>query len=318
MVVHRLCIVGLGMMGGAVGMAARRAGAATRVIGVADNQETIQRARVKGAVDDATLDLRAGVHDADLVVLCVPVRTILDAAAAVIPACREGTIITDIGSSKGVIVHDIEALIHKLKSKAHFVGSHPVTGSEKKGIDSAENVTLAGAPCVITPTQHTDNESYRKVEEFWKALGLKTFRLSPEEHDTVLAHSSHLPHILAAALVAIQSERSMEISGPGLRDMTRLAGSDPTMWSDITEQNAVEISRALKELSQEIVRLSNDVEMLAAHGTPGSESARERLFRYLADARQRHEKRFLVAPKEVVPEESDELAPGDTEPPQTL
>ena len=217
MVVHRLCIVGLGMMGGAIGMAVRRAGIASRVIGVGDNQGTIQRARVKGAVDDATLDLRAGVQDADLVILCVPVRTILDAAAAVIPACREGTIIIDIGSSKGLIVHEVEALIHKLKAKVQFVGSHPITGSEKKGIDAADHVNLAGAPCVITPTQHTDNDAYRKVEEFWKALGLRTIRLSPEEHDTVLAHSSHLPHILAAALVAIQSDRSLDISGPGLR-----------------------------------------------------------------------------------------------------
>src|SRR6476620_5993461 len=107
-VVHRLCIVGLGMMGGAIGLAARRTGSATRVIGVADSKDTIERARLKGAVDDATLDLREGVHDADLVVLCVPVRTILDAANAVIPACREGTIITDIGSSKQFIVKQIE------------------------------------------------------------------------------------------------------------------------------------------------------------------------------------------------------------------
>ncbi len=301
------------MMGGAIGMAARRTGAASRVVGVGDNQETIQRARVKGAVDDATLDLRAGVQDADLVILCVPVRTILDAAGSVIPACRDGTIITDIGSSKGVIVHQVEALIHKLKSKVHFVGSHPVTGSEKKGIDAADNVALHGAPCVVTPTQQTDNEAYHKVDDFWKALGLKTTRMSPEDHDTVLAHSSHLPHILAAALVAIQSERSLEISGPGLRDMTRLAGSDPTMWSDITAQNAAEISRALKELSQEIVRLSGDVEMLSAHGTPGAEVARERLFRYLADARQRHEKRFLVPEKPIEPEEGEDLGANEPE-----
>src|SRR5258708_2945651 len=96
-VVHRLCIVGLGMMGGAIGLAARRTGAANRVVGAADNAETIERARLKGAVDDASVDLRAAVQNADLIVLCVPVRTILDAASAVIPACREGAVITDIG-----------------------------------------------------------------------------------------------------------------------------------------------------------------------------------------------------------------------------
>ena len=302
------------MMGGAIGMAARRTGAATRVIGVADNQDTIQRARIRGAVDDATLDLKGAAHEADLVILCVPVRTILDAAAAVIPACREGTIITDIGSSKSLIVREVEALIHKMKSKVHFVGSHPITGSEKKGIDSSEHVNMQGAPCVITPTQHTDIDAYRKVEEFWKAIGLKTTRMSPDEHDAVLARSSHLPHILAAALVGVQTDRSLDISGPGLRDMTRLAGSDPAMWTDIAEQNAVEVSKALKELGQEILRLSGEVEMLAMHDSPGAEAARERLFRTLADSRQRHDKRFAAQPK-TAPTEGEEQF-DDTNPPQ--
>ena len=308
--VHQVCIVGLGMMGGAVGMAARRAGVAARVTGVADSADTIERARVKGAVDDATLDLRAAVRDADLVVLCVPVRTILDAANAVIPACREGTVITDIGSSKNMIVRQVEILLHKHKSRAFFVGSHPVAGSEKKGIEAADQVNLSGAPCVITPTPHTDIEAYRRVEEFWKALGLRTLRLAPDEHDAVLARSSHLPHILASALVSIQTDRSLEISGPGLRDMTRLAGSDPAMWADIAEQNAPEIAKACKELGQELLRLSQEIEALGAQGMPGAEAARERLFRFLADARQRHEKRYLKPEKPAAPETETETEEG--------
>src|SRR5579862_8374504 len=142
-------------MGGAIGMAARRKGSASRVIGVADSRDTIDKAMAKGAVDDATLDLRGAVADSDLVILCVPVRSIMAAAQAVLPACRDGAIVTDIGSSKAIIVRDIENLIHKTKSKVHFVGSHPVTGSEKKGIDASEHVNIDGAPCVITPTQHT-------------------------------------------------------------------------------------------------------------------------------------------------------------------
>jgi len=301
------------MMGGAIGLQARRTGTASRVIGVADSKDTIEKARLKGAVDDATLDIREGVHDADLVILCVPVRTILDAAAAVIPACREGTIVTDIGSSKQFIVKQIEAFLHKTKSKVHFVGSHPVTGSEKKGIDAAEQIIFSHAPCVITPTQHTDIEAYRKVDEFWKALGLKTSRLSPDEHDAVLARSSHLPHILSAALVSVQSDKSMEVSGPGLRDMARLSGSDPAMWTDIAEQNAQEVARALKELGLEITRLSQEVEMLALHGTPGAEAARERIFRFLADARQRHDKRYAapVAIAAEIPSTAEALEGND-------
>ena len=298
-------------MGGAIGLAARRTGAANRVVGAADNAETIERARLKGAVDDASVDLRAAVQNADLIILCVPVRTILDAAAAVIPACREGAVITDIGSSKGVIVRDIEALIHKSKAKVSFVGSHPIAGSEKKGIDAADQVQLEHAPCVVTPTQQTDIEAYRKVDEFWKALGLKTYRMPPDEHDAVLARSSHLPHILAAALIDIQTDRSIEISGPGLRDTTRLAGSDPTMWTDIAEQNATEIAKALKELGQEILNLANEVDMLSRHGTPGSEAARERLFRFLADARMRHDKRFIDKPREQAKADAAEAAEAE-------
>jgi prephenate dehydrogenase len=298
------------MMGGALGLAARRTGAAMRVIGVADNQDTIQRAIACGAVDDATLDLHAAVQDAELVVLCTPVRTILDAAAAVLPVCREETIVTDIGSSKAVIVHSIENFIQRTKCKAFFVGSHPITGSEKRGIEAAEQITFAGAPCVLTPTQQTNIDAYRKTDEFWKALGMKTVRLSPEEHDTVLARSSHLPHMLAAVLVGLQSDRSLEISGPGLRDMTRLAGGDPALWTDIIEQNAGDVARALKELGQTITSLSNEVEMLNMRGTPGAESARERLFRFFADARQRHDKRFTqAAAVEQVVADGEEVPP---------
>lgn len=307
MVVHRVAIVGLGMMGGAIAIAARRTGAAARIIGVAHNQNTVAEARQKGVVDDCTLDLRAGVYDADLVILCVPVRTIPEAAATIVPACREGTVITDIASVKGIIVRDMEALIGRLKARVGFVGSHPITGSEKKGFDAAGLVRLDGAPCVLTPTPHTDNEAYHKVDEFWKALGMKTLRLAPEEHDAVLARSSHMPHFLAAALVTLQSDRSMDVCGPGLRDMTRLASSDPAMWTDIAAFNAEELGKALKDIGQQALQLASEMEMLAARGTPGGESARERVFRFLADARQRHEERFKTRPAEKPP--APEAAP---------
>jgi prephenate dehydrogenase len=285
------------MLGGAIAMAARRTGAAGRILGVANKDSTAQNARQSGAVDETTLDLRVGVGDADLVVLCVPVRTILDVAATVVPACRDSTVITDIGSTKSMIVREMEALIARTKSKSFFVGSHPLTGSEKKGFGAAETVRFDGATCVLTPTPRTDTEAYKKVEEFWKTLGLKTMRLAPEEHDAVLARSSHLPHLLAAVLITLQTDRSLDICGPALRDMTRLAASNPAMWTDIAEQNSPEICRALKELGQEAFRLAEDVEALAARASPGAESARERLFRFLADASQRHSEHFDTLPK---------------------
>lgn len=305
---HRLCIVGMGLMGGAVGSAARRSGAVTRVIGVADNQQTIDAAKRIGAVDEATLDLQLGVRDADLVLLAVPVRLIPEVAAAVIPACRDGAILTDLGSTKSVVVSGIEALISRLKAPVQFVGSHPLTGSEKTGVTASSEVQLEGATCVLTPTPSTDNEAYRQVDDFWKSLGMKTMRLAPSEHDAVLARSSHLPHLLAYALVHAQSERSMTLSGPGLRDMTRLAGSEASLWVDVFAQNATELAKVVREFGEEVVRLSEEVAMLEQAGTPGAESARERLFRFLADARLRHDRRYE---KDAEPESRDEDANED-------
>lgn len=292
---RRLCIVGLGLMGGAVGLAARRTGAALRICGVTDQSATIERARLMGAVDEATLDLREGVREADLVLLAVPVRMIPVVAQAIIPAVRAGTIITDVGSTKHLVVTAVEQLLAREKAPVHFVGSHPLVGSEKTGIESAPEVRLANATCLLTPSQNTDNEAYHRVEEFWQTLEMKTMRLSPQEHDAVLARSSHLPHLLSFALVQAQSDRSINLCGPGLRDMTRLAGSDVGLWTDIFAQNADELSRTTRELGNEILQLAAELEALSAGGN-GVESARERLFRYLADAHQRYDQRFRKPP----------------------
>jgi prephenate dehydrogenase len=279
-------------MGGAVGLAARKSGAALRVIGVTGQTETLDKARTMGVVDEATLDLRLGVQDADLVVLSLPVRLIPSVAQSVLQAGRSGTVITDVGSTKALVVAAVEELIARQKAPLAFVGSHPLAGSEKTGIEAAGEVQLAGAHCILTPTPATDNDAYQRVDEFWKTLGMKTLRLAPAEHDVVLARSSHLPHLLAYALVMAQTDRSLNLSGTGLRDMTRLAGSDVALWTDILAQNAGELSRFVKDFGNEMLHLAQELEALALAGTPGAEAARERVFRYLADAKQRRDKRF--------------------------
>jgi len=296
-VVHRLCIVGLGLMGGAVGLAVRKAGAATRVTGVADQPATIEKAKAIGAVDEATLDLAAAVREADFIVLATPVRFIPEIARAVLLHVRDDAVLTDIGSSKVSVVAAVDDLIAKSKKPVFFVGSHPISGSEKSGIECAGEVVLAGATCAITPTTTTNNDAYRRVEEFWKALGMKTVRLSPDDHDATLARSSHLPHLISYLLLNAQTPRSLQLSGPGLRDTTRLAGSDPALWVDIVAQNAGELTRVFKDFGQEIVALAEELEALTRPGTPGAESARERLFRTMADAHTRYEAHYLGAGK---------------------
>lgn len=293
-------------MGGAVGMAARRVAAATRVTGVADRPETIQIAKSMGAVDEATMDLREGVRDADLVILAVPVSMIPEVAAAVIPSCHEGTILTDLGSSKLAVVGAVEQILQKSKAAVHFVGSHPIAGSEKNGIECANAVNLNGAACVLTPTPSTDHEAYRRVDDFWKALGMKTMRLSPDEHDAVLARSSHLPHLLSYALMNLQNNRSLSLSGTGLRDMARLSGSDVALWTDILVQNNHEVSKVLREYILELQEIAEEIEQLAQPGTPAAEAARERLFRFLADAKESHREHYSA-------EEKDEPADAMTD-----
>lgn len=311
---RRLCIVGLGLMGGAVGLAARKNGAGLRVVGVTGQPQSMDKARLLGAVDEATLDLQAGVRDADLVMFCLPVRLIPIMAQSALPALSRGTVLTDVGSTKRGLVAALERLIQSQKAPVHFVGSHPLAGSEKTGLEAAPSVHLEGATCILTPTPATDNEAYHRVDDFWKSLGMKTVRLPPEEHDAVLARSSHLPHLLASALVNAQSDRSLSLSGPGLRDMTRLAGSDIALWTDIFAQNAAEVGRVAKKLGEEVLRLAEELEALAAEGTPGAEAARERLFRYLADARQRHDARFIAPPDQPAPAGDTQPETGDRRP----
>jgi prephenate dehydrogenase len=300
-------------MGGAVGLAARRANAALRVTGVTAKRETVEKARQMGAVDEATLDLRAGVQDADLVVLAVPVHLIPAMAQSALSAAQPEAIITDLGSTKAGVVAAVDELISKQKAQVRFVGSHPLAGSERSGIDAAPLVRLAGALCILTPTSSTNGEAYRQVDEFWKSLGMRTMRLPPGEHDAVLARSSHFPHLLAFALLQAQTDRSLSLSGPGLRDMTRLAGSDVSNWVGIFTQNAGELAKVTKEFSQEMRQLSVELEALAAAGTPGVEAARERLFRYLADARQRREEHFRKAPGAATEARADGAEPPTPE-----
>ena len=299
---HRVSIVGLGLMGGAIGLAARQARVANQIIGVADRPETVEQAKRMGCVDDALLNLKDGVQDADLVILAVPIRMIADVARAVQPYLRHDSVLTDIGSSKAAIVASVEECFAQTKAKAHFVGSHPIAGSEKNGIESAPDVKFKDAFCIMTPTQVTDKDATPRLDEFWKALGMKTVRMSPAEHDTVLARSSHLPHVLSYLLSTMQTQRSFQYSGPGLKDMTRLSGSEVALWTDIFALNGKELSKLMRDFGKEMLNLADEVEMMAydpAHrgqqSSPGAEAARERVFRFLADAKQRRDTRYTLA-----------------------
>jgi prephenate dehydrogenase len=170
--------------------------------------------------------------------------------------------VTDVGSTKRSVVRLAK---QALPGHARFVGSHPMAGSEKRGIEFARTDLLAGALCILTPDEQTDPAAAAQVEAFWKALGMRITRLTPQDHDRRLADISHLPHAVAAALVLMQEEASLHLAGKGFLDTTRIASGDGGLWRDIFLDNADNLREGIGRLSQTLNRL---LELLDQNDAP--------------------------------------------------
>ena len=259
--VKTLSILGLGLMGGSLGLGARRSGVAARVHGYARREETRQAALDRGVVDAVFDDACEAVRDADLVVICVPVLMI----APLVEACRDGlsedAVVTDVGSTKGHLATSINALLKD--SGAQFVGSHPIAGSEETGIDATQEDLYKEAVVVVTPSEESAEASVQRVVALWEALDAVVKVCSPQEHDALLACTSHLPHLVAAALVSSVLGGSPErgdYCGSGFRCTTRVAGGSEDVWHDIVKTNREAILNALKGYAREVQNLIEAVE----------------------------------------------------------
>ncbi|MCR6657590.1 MAG: prephenate dehydrogenase/arogenate dehydrogenase family protein [Opitutus sp.] len=192
------------------------------------------------------------VAGAQLVVIASPVDHIVPLAREIAPALADGAIVTDVGSVKG----EISRLGHAaLGSRAHFVGSHPMAGSEKTGWQHSTETLFDGRTCFVTPLADTNENAAATVAKFWRELGGEPVTISPDQHDEIVAHISHLPQMIASSLCAFLAKKNPQwrnFAGGGLRDTTRIAGSDPQLWRTIIEQNRDEILRALREYQEEL------------------------------------------------------------------
>jgi len=197
------------------------------------------------------------VRDADLAILCTPVGTFEDLLRRIGPALKPGTVVTDVGSTKRSICRAAE---QALPAGVHFVGSHPMAGSEQRGIEAARADLYRDALCITTPTGRTDPTAVRQVESFWQDLGMRITRLTPEDHDRLLADASHLPHALAAALVLLQSDQSLAVAGKGFLDTTRIAAGDAGLWRDIFQDNSDNLKDSIRRLRQHLERLETMLE----------------------------------------------------------
>jgi prephenate dehydrogenase len=277
----KAAVIGAGLIGGSIGMALRQHGLARRVVAVARSDETLRLAVVRGAADQATSALSEAVAGADLVVLAAPVSLIIEHLGLLADAADPDALVTDVGSVKAPVVAAAETT---LPHPQRFVGGHPLAGSERKGISAARADLLEQATWVLTPTAVTAEDALVKTQHLVTRLGAKPLLLSPQEHDELLARTSHLPHLVAAALVNVVAdcakgrEETIEVIGRGFLDTTRVAGGNASLWADIALANADELLAALREMNA-------GLENLTAALTARNREELERLLRQAQSAR---------------------------------
>ena len=245
---RKITIVGVGLLGGSIGLAARQRRLASEVAGFVRRAASLKDCEKAGAVDFATTDLLAAVSNADLVILCTPLAQMRSLAQQILPALKRGAIVTDVGSVKAEVVRELESII--AKAGAHFIGSHPMAGGEKMGVLAARADLFECAVNILTPTKKSSPAAVRKLERFWKSLGARTLQMDAAQHDLLVSRTSHLPHVTAAALANLvlnpaNPKSQAALCATGFRDTTRIASGSPEMWRDIALANRKNVSQSV-------------------------------------------------------------------------
>ena len=259
--IQQLTIVGVGLLGGSVAKAARSGGLARRIVGVGRDPERLRPAVDDGTLDVAVTDLDAGVREADVVLLAAPVLAIEALLERVWRAAPVGALVTDVGSTKRNIVRAAEQLA--VTRSLAFVGSHPLAGSEQAGYRVARADLFRGATVVVTPTDKTELAALKKTTELWEALGARVTSLDPETHDRTVAAISHLPHLIACALVdgaGRVEPGALELAARGFRDTTRIAAGDPDMWTEIFLANRDALTAGIEAFREALADLQRVID----------------------------------------------------------
>lgn len=260
--IDRLAVVGVGLIGGSLALALKQAGAVGHVVGIGRGLPNLETALRLGVVDSFTQDLTEGVKDADVVFLATPVQALGLVAEQAMPHLKPGAIITDGGSVKQAVIDAIEP---HLRDDVHFVPGHPIAGTENSGAEAAFATLYQERRCILTPTEKTDPEALEKMRQMWSLVGSQVVVMNVEKHDRVLAAISHLPHMVAYALVNAvgaydrYDENILEYSAGGFRDFTRIASSDPTMWRDIALTNRDALIEMMQQFETFFAELKEDV-----------------------------------------------------------
>jgi len=254
----KIVIFGVGLIGGSVALALKKAGNAPFIVGVGRSTESLNLALKLGAIDALETNTQAACSDADLILIAAPVAQTGAILESIKPHLNKDTVITDAGSTKGDVLADAQSILGEQFSQ--FIGGHPIAGAEKSGVSAAKNDLFVGKNVVLTPTPETNTHTVHRASELWKACGAKVSEMSAENHDGIFAAVSHLPHLLAFALVDDIASRPnaaqlFSFAASGFRDFTRIAGSHPEMWRDISLANKTALLGEISAFESELTQL---------------------------------------------------------------
>jgi len=253
----QITVIGLGLLGGSITSTVLRCFTGVKVVGYAHRLSTREKAQELSVADEVTGDLKKSVENSDMVILASPIYIFESIFTEIADSLKTGCIVTDVGSTK--------SLPHKwaqkyLPSRVHYVGSHPIAGSEQRGVEYSRDDLFDRAMCVVTSTGKTNPAAALKVEKFWRGLGCHISRMSPAVHDRTFANVSHLPHVVAASLVNATGAGELKLAGKGFIDTSRVASGPANIWTDIIIANDRNLIKGIDRVVKQLTTLTEAVE----------------------------------------------------------
>ena len=249
---NKVAIIGTGLIGGSMALAIKKKCLAHQIIGVSRHKNTLIWGKKSRVIDKGSQDLSI-IQDADLVVLATPVNTILKLAGIILKFIRKDSIVTDVGSTKKEIVSKLSKIF------PNYVGSHPLAGSEKRGLVNASTDIFKNSLCILTPAKNTNPKALKKIKDLWNRLGARVIFLSPDTHDRILSFVSHLPHVIAFSLIDIVPDKYLKFGATGLKDTTRIALSDSRLWVDILLSNRENMLKSIEHFENNLSRIKSAI-----------------------------------------------------------
>jgi prephenate dehydrogenase len=253
---NQITVIGLGLLGGSISLAVLRSFSGVKVVGYGHRASTRDKAGQLAVASEVVDDLRRSVSGSDLVILATPLCTFERIFGEIADSLPGGCIVTDVGSTK---VFPYRWAAKKLPEKVHYVGSHPIVGSEQRGVEFARDDLFVQTICILTTTEKTNRRAAQSLKNFWSELGCFVKTMKPADHDRVFAHVSHLPHIMAAALMNANDGEDLKFAGKGFMDTSRVASGPANVWTDVLLTNTKNIVTGIDRVVAELTKFKKAI-----------------------------------------------------------